>query len=103
MRKTSKYSKEMTNEWTGRIAVVLAEEHEALTIEAIQLRDTTLSGITPQKMAKMLGHLVEMGMVAKSKNRAGRMVYKSLAVMEQEGYNVDAYRFGVNMLDKVGA
>ena len=97
---TTKYSIEQKNEWSGRIAIVLAEAQDALTIDEIQHRDVSLVGMTPQMTAKILNHLVEMGLVAKSKNRSGRMVYKSLAVMEEQGYDTEPYKGGANMLDK---
>lgn len=100
MRQTSKYSKEFTNEMTGRIAVILADEQAALNIQQIQMRDPNLVGITSQKMARMINHLVEMGFVAKAKGKDGRMVYKCLAVLEAEGADPDIYRYGANMRDK---
>ena len=100
MRKTSKYSKEFTDEMTGRIAVILADEQAALNIQQIQMRDPNLVGITSQKMARMINHLVEMGFVAKAKGKDGRMVYKCLAVLEAEGIDPEPYRYGANMRDK---
>lgn len=99
MRQTSKYSKEFTDEMTGRIAVVLAEEQAALNIQQIQMRDPNLNGITSQKMARMINHLVEVGLVAKAKGKDGRMVYKCLATLEAEGVDVEPYRYGANMRD----
>ena len=100
MRQSGKYSKEFTNEMTGRIAVVLAEEQGALNIQEIQQRDLTLVGITSQKMARMIGHLVDVGLVAKAKGKDGRMVYKCLATLEAEGVDPEIYRYGANMRDK---
>lgn len=99
MRKTSKYSKEFTDEMTGRIAVVLAESQQALNITEIQQMDMRLVGITPQKMARMIGHLVDLGLVAKAKGRDGRMIYKCLGVLEAEGVDPEIYRYGANMQD----
>ena len=100
MRQTSKYSKEFTDEMTGRIAVVLAESQEALNIQQIQCYDSNLVGITSQKMARMINHLVEMGLVAKTKGKDGRMIYKCLATLEAEGVDPEVYRYGANMRDK---
>ena len=100
MRQTSKYSKEFTDEMTGRIAVVLAEAQEAMNIQQIQLHDPNLVGITSQKMARMINHLVEVGLVAKAKGKDGRMVYKCLAALEAEGVDPEPYRYGANMRDK---
>lgn len=99
MRQTSKYSKDFTDEMTGRIAVILAEEQEALNIQQIQLRDPNLVGITSQKMARMINHLIEVGLVAKAKGKDGRMVYKCLATLEAEGVDPEIYRYGANMMD----
>lgn len=100
MRQTGKYSKEFTDEMTGRIAVILAEEQAALNIQEIQQRDVNLVGITSQKMARMINHLVEVGLVAKAKGKDGRMVYKCLATLEAEGVDPEIYRYGANMKDK---
>lgn len=100
MRQTSKYSKEFTNEMTGRIAVILADEQQPLNIQEIQRRDINLTGITSQKMARMINHLVDMGLVAKAKGKDGRMVYKCLATLEAEGVDPEVYRYGANMRDK---
>lgn len=99
MRQTSKYSKEFTNEMTGRIAVILAEAQEAMNIQQIQNQDLNLVGITSQKMARMINHLVDMGLVAKTKGKDGRMVYKCLATLEEEGADPEIYRYGANMRD----
>ena len=101
MRQTSKYSKDFTDEMTGRIAVVLAEAQEAMNIQQIQLQDLNLVGITSQKMARMINHLVDVGLVAKAKGKDGRMVYKCLATLEAEGVDPEIYRYGANMFDKV--
>lgn len=103
MRQTSKYSKDFTNEMTGRIAIVLAESQQALNITQIQQLDICLNGITSQKMARMINHLVDMGLVAKAKGRDGRMVYKCLATLEEEGVDPEIYRYGVNMQDDPAA
>lgn len=100
MRQTGKYSKEFTDEMTGRIAVILAEEQAALNIQEIQQRDVNLVGITSQKMARMINHLVDVGLVAKAKGKDGRMVYKCLATLEAEGVDPEIYRYGANMKDK---
>lgn len=99
MRQISKYSKEFTNEMTGRIAIVLAEGQEEMTIQQIQCHDPNLVGITSQKMARMINHLVDVGLVAKAKGKDGRMVYKCLATLEKEGVDPEVYRYGANMQD----
>ena len=101
MRQTSKYSKAFTDEMTGRIAVVLAEEQAALNIQQIQERDMNLVGITSQKMARMINHLVDVGLVAKAKGKDGRMVYKCMATLEAEGVDTEPYKYGANMRDNL--
>lgn len=96
----SAYSKDQTDNWRGRIAIVLAEAQEALSIPQIQERDMALQGISSQKMSRMLGTLIEYNLVTKAKSRSGRMVYKSLAVMEKQGYNVASF-LGVEGLEKI--
>ena len=78
-RRTSTYSKAQTDEWTGRIAIVLAENNEYLTIPEIQERDIALAGITTAKMSKMLSHLIEFNLATKLKNSNGRMMYKGVS------------------------
>ena len=86
-RRTSKYTKDQNALFQGEVMVILAEE--ALTIEQIQQRSITLTGLSPQKMARILSHLIEMGNVTKAKSKSmGKMVYKSLAVMRRQGYDV---------------
>lgn len=83
----SKYSKDFTAELNGKTAVILAEAKEALTIDQIKLFDMSLTNVSSQKIARSLNHLIDMGFAVKSKNKAGRMVYKSIGVMEEQGYN----------------
>lgn len=88
-RKTSKYTKDQDAIWRGEIMIILAESEETLTIDQIQQRSISLTGITPQKMARLISHLIEMGNVTKAKSKSlGKMVYKSLAVMERQGYDI---------------
>ena len=101
MRRTQKYTDKFTNEMTGRIAIVLAESQKGLTIPEIQSLDMVLTGITSQKMARMLSHLIEVGLVGKAKGRDGRMHYKCLGVIEAEGGDPEYYRYGANMTDDV--
>ena len=87
-RRTSKFTKDQNALLQGEIMIILAESEEALTIEEIQAR-STLTGLSTQKIARLLGHLIEMGNVTKAKSKSlGKMVYKSLAVMRRQGYDV---------------
>ena len=86
-RRTSKFTKDQNALLQGEVMIILAESEEALTIEEIQARSITLTGLSTQKIAS---HLIEMGNVTKAKSKSlGKMVYKSLAVMRRQGY--DAY------------
>ena len=88
-RRTSKYRPQQTALWEGEVMIILAESQEALDIDEIKSRSINLAGVTPQKMARILGHLIEMGNVVKAKSKSkNRMVYKSLAVMRDQGYDV---------------
>ena len=81
-RRTSKFTKDQNALLQGEVMIILAESEEALTNEEIQARSITLTGLSTQKIARLLGHLIEMGNVTKAKSKSlGKMVYKSLAVM----------------------
>lgn len=91
-RRTSKFTKDQNALLQGEVMIILAESEEALTIEQIQQRSITLTGLSTQKIARLLSHLIEMGNVVKAKSKSqGRMVYKSLAVMKEQGYNTEDY------------
>lgn len=86
-RSTPKWNKQQTALMEGEVMDILSHTHEALTIDQIEQRSFTLNGVSNQKMARILSHLIEMGMVVKAKSRSqNKMVYKSLAVFEEEGY-----------------
>lgn len=88
-RRSSKYKPQQTALWEGEVMIILAESQEALDIDEIKQRSINLTGVTPQKMARILAHLIEMGNVVKAKSKSkNRMVYKSLAVMRDQGYDV---------------
>ena len=90
MRKSSaKYTKAQTAEWEGEILFVLASAQEAMNIDQIKASSVVLANVTNQKMARCLSTLIDMNFVRKAKTREGRMVYKSLAVMKEQGYDVD--------------
>ena len=86
----SKYSATQNSELTFETMTVLSEAQEALTIEEICNRSIKLTGHTPQKMARILNDLVDVGMVKKCQSKSkGRMIYKSTAVMAEQGYDVE--------------
>jgi hypothetical protein len=60
--------------------MVLAQTTQALTIPEICGQDFALSTQTPQKMARVLNNLCDMGAVIKAKDKSkGRMVYMSMS------------------------
>lgn len=85
----SKYSKEFSSELRVKALCVLADSPTPLTIEDICLADTSLVGVTPQKMARSLNELVEAGFVMKTKSKAkNRMVYAAVSQLEAQGYDI---------------
>ena len=89
-RSTRKYSTEQNVDFGMRVLGVLAEAPEALEIKQIQASDLILNNLTSQKIARVLSELSEMGLVLKSKNsRTGKMNYKTRAMCEAQGYNVE--------------
>ena len=89
-RKTSRFTKDQNALLQGEVMIILAESEEALTIEQIQQKSILLTGLSSQKMARILSRLIEMGNVTKAKSRSqGKIVYKSLAVMKKQGYHIE--------------
>lgn len=76
----SKYSQMQNQELETKAFMVLTQTTQALTIPEICNQDFTLSTQTPQKMARVLNNLCDMGAVIKAKDKAkGRMVYMSMS------------------------
>lgn len=87
--RTSKYSATQNSEFEFRTLDVLAHSPEAISIAEIKQSDLVLANLSTQKMARVLSKLNEMGLVRSGKNKAsGRMTYKSVAVMREQGYEV---------------
>lgn len=85
-----KMSVEKEGELRMRTLSILADSDEALTIDEIKSRDFILAPITTQKMARVIGHLIEMGLVRKAKSKSlGRMVYKAVSKMVEQGYDIE--------------
>lgn len=75
-----KYSQMQNQELETKAFIVLAQTTQALTIPEICGQDFTLSTQTPQKMARVLNNLCDMGAVIKAKDKSkGRMVYMSMS------------------------
>ena len=87
--RASKYSPQFNCQITFEAMDVLAESPVALNISDICKARISLNGITSQKMTRILNHLCEMGLVQKAKSSStGRMMYKSTAVMKEQGYDI---------------
>lgn len=83
------YSEKLNQELEFRTLDVLLHSDDAMTIQQIQQQDMILAPHTPQKLARVLGKLIEMGLVKKSKSKStNRMLYKSVAVMIAQGYDI---------------
>lgn len=82
----SKYTPELTQRWTTKAMIVLAEAQRDMTSKEIQQGDLDLVDVTPQKMARMLNELVDKGLVVKSKGKSGLMHYKAMGTILKEGY-----------------
>lgn len=75
-----KYSQMQNQELETKAFMVLAQTTQALSIPEICNQDFTLSTQTPQKMARVLNNLCDMGAVIKAKDKSkGRMVYMSMS------------------------
>ena len=75
-----KYSAMQNQELETKAFMVLAQTTQALTIPEICSQDFALVNQTPQKMARVLNNLCDMGAVIKAKDKSkGRMVYMSMS------------------------
>ena len=85
----SKYSPEFSSELRVRALSVLADSSIPMTIDEICSSDTTLVGVTTQKMARSLNELVEAGFVMKTRSKArNKMVYAAVSQLEAQGYDI---------------
>lgn len=87
--KKSKYTEKQNQSWTVAAMVVLSESQEAMTCDQIRQSDLCLVEVTPQKMARILSELAERGLIVKTKGKDGRMRYKSVGVIIEQGYNLN--------------
>lgn len=86
----TKYSQKQTAIWRGEMLSKLATSQEAMSIPQLQACSFYLNGVTTQKLARILNECVDMGLLRKAKSSAsGLMLYKSVAVMRAQGYDVD--------------
>ena len=90
--RTAKYNKKIDGELKMRVLDVLNNASDTVnpTLDWIKQQDMALAPHTTQKLSRILGSLVEMGLVKKGKLKStGRMVYRLTSRMEEDGYEVD--------------
>lgn len=88
--RTSRYSTSVNNDLEIRVLAIVNASEDAVSIQQIQREDITLANYTSQKLARVLGKLIEMGFVRKGKSKStGRMMYKSVSVMLRQGYGIE--------------
>lgn len=86
----TKYSAKQTAIWRGEMLSKLATAQEAMSIPQLKACSFYLNGVTSQKLARILNECVDMGLLRKAKSStSGLMLYKSVAVMKAQGYDVD--------------
>lgn len=83
----SKYSAAQTQQWAVAAMCVLEDAENAMSCDEIKRSDFALLDVTPQKMARVLNDLVEAGFIVKTKGKDGRMRYKSVGKLIEQGYN----------------
>ena len=87
--KAKKYNAEYNGQLKVAILDALNEATESITTSDIQTRSLFCAQATPQKMARVLNEMVEMGIVSKAKSKStGRMKYILTSKMREEGYDV---------------
>ncbi len=85
--KVSKYSAEYNGQLKVSILDVLSDATESMTTSEIQANSVFCAQATPQKMARVLNEMVDMGIVRKAKSKStGRMKYILTSKMEEQGY-----------------
>lgn len=75
-----------------RIIAILdgADENIKPTLDWIKQQDIILAPYTTQKLSRIMGSLVEIGMVRKGRSKSlNRMVYRLTSKMMEDGYDVD--------------
>ena len=96
----SKYSVDFNSEMKTALSMALLEAKEAVNIDKLKLFDMRLNGLTNQKAARLLNELVEQGFCVKRKEKStGRVAYKAVGVMEEQGYEIGPDR-GYDYSDK---
>ena len=86
------YTTRINGELKMRVIDVLneASDFDLPTIEWIKCQDLSLQGYSTQKMSRILGDLVQMGLVRKGRSKSlGKMVYRLTSRMIEDGYKED--------------
>ncbi len=86
-----KYTAEQEGMFKIRVLDILNNSENSLTIDEIKMQDPiNLSGVTSQKLSRVLGSLIDMGLAKKGKSKStNRMVYKAVSKMLEQGYEVE--------------
>lgn len=88
-QRSTKYTAEYNGALKVAILDVLSEANESVSTSYLQGNSIVLATATPQKIARVLNEMIEMGLVLKSKSKStGRMMYVLRAKMEEQGYDV---------------
>lgn len=86
-----KLSAEKEGELKFRLLDILESSENSMNLDEIKASDPfVLGGYTTQKLSRLLNSLVENGLVRKAPSRStGRMMYKTVSKMIEQGYEVD--------------
>lgn len=90
--RTRRTSAKTDGELKMRVLSVLDEADESImpTLDWIKQQDIILSPYSTQKLSRILGALVDIGLVRKGKSKSlGRMVYRLTSKMREAGYETD--------------
>ena len=88
-QRSTKYTAEYNGQLKVAILDVLNDATSAMSTSELQSHSIILASATPQKIARILNEMIEMGIVRKAKSKsAGRMVYILTATLEAQGYEV---------------
>ncbi len=85
-----KYTLEQEGQFKIAALDILNNSEEALTLDEIKSQNLLVfSGVSTQKISRILGQLNDLGLVKKSKSKAvNKMIYKSVSKMLEQGYSV---------------
>lgn len=78
MIRTSKYSAEQNARMEVAALSALIEGARAMTRDEVIAVSVELSGVTPQKLSRVLGELCEKGVASKTKTSNGRVAYEAV-------------------------